>query len=484
MYIIKRSEIKWLTRHYQDPLGMVFRYNNSIYRIINNDKVEWVKELFSSGLISEAIDQGYLVDTWVNDSIQLEGYEDRMIIEHKYIEHMTYSFEWSEGMFSEAALCVVRFNMFLLERGYELFDPSPGNVAFVGCKPVYLDLGSIADAREVTLSNAYVMKTTWIRSLDLMKTMRNDKCLSQFLLQCPGFDDRRYALLEHDGIIKKIANKFDNIKYFFDSRIIYANSVSNRKSVMLIRNIFGKLFSVNPDKILLKKKKESLRFERMIKNNKRGAVKEYWSDYHNGLVAEDGHIVADERIDYYSNVVAELQKRDSSINSSFEIAGNSGAISQVLVEKGLIKKACVSDYDDGAIDKGFRRCFSLDSICDKLSFAVLDLMDLREMAWESKYFRFKSDILFALAVTHHLILVQKVRMEVLVDYFAEYTNRYFVTEFMPLGLYDGSIESQQISLPEWYTLDWFLGELSRRFNVLKVEEISKHRIAIIAEKRM
>ena len=58
------------------------------------------------------------------------------------------------------------------------------------------------------------------------------------------------------------------------------------------------------------------------------------------------------------------------------------------------------------------------------------------------------------------------------------TKKYIIVEFMPLGLWNGETAPE---LPEWYTLDWFLDNLKKYFNILKIEQTEINRIAILGE---
>ena len=49
----------------------------------------------------------------------------------------------------------------------------------------------------------------------------------------------------------------------------------------------------------------------------------------------------------------------------------------------------------------------------------------------------KSDIVLAMAVTHHLILGQKLSIDFIFSQIKQYANKYVFIEFMPLGLWGG-----------------------------------------------
>lgn len=73
--------------------------------------------------------------------------------------------------------------------------------------------------------------------------------------------------------------------------------------------------------------------------------------------------------------------------------------------------------------------------------------------------RLGADIVIALAVTHHLILTQKVKLDTIVELLYSYSKRYVIVEFMPLGLW--SEGATDVEVPDWYNLDWFIDGMKK-----------------------
>lgn len=191
-------------------------------------------------------------------------------------------------------------------------------------------------------------------------------------------------------------------------------------------------------------------------------------------------MIADERFSYYIDQIRQLRD-EGGVHDVFEIAGNSGVMSQLLLENELIDFACVSDYDAGSLERGYMRCRKDKEISKKVTFSVINIMNVDEKSYKFRTDRYKSDLVLALAVTHHLLLTQKVKLDIIVDILERYTNRYVIVEFMPLGLWSGD-DNACPPVPEWYTLDWFINGVKEKFNILWVKEISKNRIGILGEK--
>ena len=77
----------------------------------------------------------------------------------------------------------------------------------------------------------------------------------------------------------------------------------------------------------------------------------------------------------------------------------------------------------------------------------------------------QSDIVFALALTHHLILSQGISLLVLLNTLSHLTHQYIVIEFMPLGLWDGK---NAPPIPDWYNINWFRVHFEKYFMLIVV----------------
>jgi hypothetical protein len=137
-----------------------------------------------------------------------------------------------------------------------------------------------------------------------------------------------------------------------------------------------------------------------------------------------------------------------------------------------------TDYDEIAIDKLVKR-FSDQNV--KLAPAILDFVKpLGNLRTDSPIMRFQSDMVIALAVTHHLILTQKISINVILDSLFGYSKQYVLVEFMPLGLWDGNTA---LPIPSWYTPEWFEAHLRKYASIEKVIHYSTNRILYFCNKK-
>ena len=186
--------------------------------------------------------------------------------------------------------------------------------------------------------------------------------------------------------------------------------------------------------------------------------------------------------DYRLNIVLEKIKEKNECNSVLELGANQGLLSR-MIEKRIknIKNIICTDYDEGAINKLFKMLKTSDGT-SIISPRIYDITksNIPSIMIETNENRLRSDIVIALALSHHLILSQNVSMERLFDILNQLTNKYLIIEFMPLGLWDGIHDTPDF--PEWYSLDNFKKIMELYFKVEYVEKIAENRILLIGEK--
>jgi hypothetical protein len=122
-----------------DTVGRVTRQGNRILRDISPEHQAFFRDLLLNRQVMEALQSDGLIATKV-----IESSEARLQVEHEFIERQTFWREWSFDMLKDAALLTVRLTKRLLTGGMTLKDAHPYNVLFNGCRPVFVDFGSIA----------------------------------------------------------------------------------------------------------------------------------------------------------------------------------------------------------------------------------------------------------------------------------------------------------------------------------------------------
>jgi hypothetical protein len=79
-----------------------------------------------------------------------------------------------------------------------------------------------------------------------------------------------------------------------------------------------------------------------------------------------------------------------------------------------------------------------------------------------------------LAVSHHLLLGQRIPIEHMLSVIAAYARRVVFIEFMPLGLWNGRDAPPPV--PDWYTPEWFRNAFAQQFELVHEERLDVNRL--------
>src|SRR5690606_38326807 len=133
---------------------------------------------------------------------------------------------------------------------------------------------------------------------------------------------------------------------------------------------------------------------------KKPAIGSAWNDYHEKYYSES----LTDRIETIINKISKLYP-----TSILDLAGNQGLISSLIYERSLYPKPRVitTDYDENAIDFGYNKALEKN---ETVNFALINCI-LSGQRDTTVYERYASDIVLALAITHHLILGQGYTLE-------------------------------------------------------------------------
>lgn len=451
----KRSEMN-------DSFGRVFTANNKIYRGIAKESQQACKELLASGLIDELVSNDLFPATDITDFI-IDDYG--LVIEHKKIQNLNFPYEWTFNMYKESAKCLLKINRIAYKYGYMTKDAHGYNFIFDGCKAKFIDLGSFVKL-EINNSNwvafseylsFYVYMLTYWSKGSRFVTRKLLNSSNQFL----SYED--FVSLKHGSKwmkLNKFIRKIKRVINFIFRRTIDKIIFIEEASVFSLRNIDA-----------LIKKLEGIKLAETINTR--------WASYQSEYQVRDKDF-KDERFEYVLDKIKAMK-----VKSMTELAANMGSFSCFVADNTDIEKIVAIDYDENAVDQMFL-LYKEDKLCqNKILPIVKDIMcpEINHVEYPSEFSsaegRFKSDLVVALAVTHHLLLSQNRELYVVLETIKKYTRRYCIIEFMPLGLWDGVHDTPEI--PEWYTLEWFREGFRKHFRLIDEKKISDNRIVFVGE---
>jgi hypothetical protein len=180
-----------------------------------------------------------------------------------------------------------------------------------------------------------------------------------------------------------------------------------------------------------------------------------------------------------NHVVTEIERKEM-----FRRAGKpmlNEIINTTPEDTGTLKNSIeyiVIDADHDALET----CFKINKEIDSNIHTFLSNCIASPLRDESQFKRFNSDVVIALAITHHLLLGQNIHITNIVDTFYNFSSKYLLVEFMPLGLWNGDLNNSNIDIPDWYNLEWFINSFSKKFNILNIEKLEPNRILLICLK--
>jgi hypothetical protein len=439
-----------------DPVGQVFYKDGKIIRLINDDFVAETLLLLKSGLIEELVSEGIFPKTTISD-IAVKGFS--LVLEHELIP-VSYPYQWSPSMIKDAALLTIRVNKIASQYGYFLKDFHGFNVLFKGQTPIFVDFGSLIKQDVERQENINEFIESFVIPLILFQ--EGDYYLAHKLLvdvYSPG------CRLLVGSISKYLQSKVRNY-YVFEIEIfkLIKLKLSNNLLMLLIRKITNKtkfikiVTSVN----FLESKITQIRFSQKPNTT--------WENYQNQYELSE--------IPYRFEKIIQLTSNLPNVKTSLDIAGNHGYLSSLLSNLSKFEKLTSMDYDLLAIEMAYslntRKPPHINLIANSFFELTHDtaLVD-----------RIKSDVVYGLALTHHLILSQDLRINTILDVFYNVSNSYVFIEFMPLGLWSEDHNSTP-NIPSWYTIEWFRDNFLCFFNLIEEIKTEKNRILFLGEKKI
>lgn len=473
MIMLDEQKIHFSPASVVDDFGRVFFYDGRVFRAVNDRNKKACQSFLESSFFKELVDKQFIPRTWISE-FQIKGSE--LVLEHEKIFESK-PHHWSFTRYKDAALFIFELNSLCNQHGYALKDAHPFNVFFKRNKPIFIDLGSIVKTGHYTgWSPAVYEEFVSTFFIPLLLWSRAEYFMARRLIE----DGVRPAL-RTIPMNKVIDSAFTRplVRYLFSFELYYRKKLLSRTDRehdllrigtrginKVVSSIFGKgkrAFSYakilrDPDVV-----------KRDIAGLPRPSANSTWGSYHNKFaIGKD--IVSTPRFDRIIQLVA---RHAPDSRTALDLAGNQGGFSYLLSQHFQFERIVLTDYDENAIDKAYRTFKEQAIPIEAYLFNFMKPLKTEEIDL------FKSDIVFTLAVTHHLLLTQKYVLPVILDRIRRFSNKYVVIEFMPLGLWSPGLTPD---VPGWYNVDWFRSEFSSFFDILAEEQLADNRITFVGRK--
>jgi hypothetical protein len=400
---------KVLAASFRDPSGFLFRHEGKLYRQINQVYADDYRLLNESGLYDRLVDKGLLIPHAKAPVELAQTNQAYCVIEPELVPFISYPYEWSFSQLKDAALTTLRIQKIALKKGMTLKDASAYNIQFHKGKPVLIDTLSFTALEEGRPWVAYrqfcqhflaplaLMAMKDIRLGSLLRTGIDGVPLDLAACLLPMRTKLNPGLLMHLH-----AHAASQKKHEDERKSAKGTKVSKQSLLGIIDSLRGSV----------------RKLEWKPEGTEWGA---YYSDTN----------YSDESLAFKRDLVKKLLS-ETDARSAWDLGANNGFFSRVASEQGIPTLAF--DIDPTAVEMNWRE------VKEKSEQDILPLlMDLTnpspDLGWDhaertSFLGRGPADVVFALALIHHLAISNNVPLPLLARFFAK-AGRWLIIEFVP-----------------------------------------------------
>lgn len=459
--------MKQLSLSIGDDVSTTFVDGDKVIRRIEKRHVGQVRKLFESGLMATLVEHGLMIEA------TLVEVPDSICVEQPLVAAVTYPCEWSFDMLKDAAALVLKINEVAGEYGYQTKDCHPHNILYVNSSPRWVDVGSLIALPEGVkpgglstypefLSSYLIPLKIWSKVGDELG--RRLSATSSGVVSPSAYTQLSTLLWPRP--LAQLAVLAGRVAWSIggSSSVLNAGAGKSARRTRLAKmlNKLGMDRWIN----------DFARLHSRLEKFKISRSSTAWHSYQEDFTADK--LGVDHRFNSIAEALGALQVR-----TLVDLAGNRGRMAIRLVQLGVVREAVCVDYDSEAVNSGYCESRSVAN-STAVTFAVCNPFNPNFSGLEMPpHSRLARDVVIALAVTHHLLLTQRYRLDHVVDTIAAYGEKSALIEFMPLGLWDG-VSAPPI--PDWYSEDWFVKGLLRRFSISKRLQLEPNRVLFVCDR--
>ena len=402
-----------LRSSFRDPSGFLFKQESNLFRQINHSYALDYQQLMESGLYDKLTKIGLLIPHHESDATPSEPDLAFKIIQPVQVPLISYPYEWPFSFFKDAALATLRIQKIALKNGMSLKDASAYNIQIHHGRPVLIDTLSFEKHVEGKPWVAYrqfcqhflaplaLMAYTDVRLSQLMRIYIDGIPLDLVSLLLPARTRLNFGLLTHIHLHAKAQQKYAASR---NAKVSQPSSYKMGKEAIL--SLIESLEST------VKKMEWKL-----------GGTE--WGDYYTDTNYTDSSF------EYKKELVASWVNRVSP-KSVWDLGANDGTFSRLASVRNIPTAAF--DIDPTAVEKNYKQIKA--SKEENLIPLVLDLTNPSPaIGWhnqerDSIFDRSRVDMVFALAIIHHLAISNNVPLPHLADLFYD-LGHWLIIEFIP-----------------------------------------------------
>lgn len=411
------SDVKFASASVVDPAGKIFFYDGRVFRAIYTDKsASFCREVFGAPWIEDSFKAG-LVATWISGDISLEG--AKLVLEHQLIPFALHPAECTSYMHWLSAKAMIRLNKVLCRHGLILKDSHPWNIMFYHGHPLFVDFGSLQKSDQ--LWHGWLNEFRQYYAVPIWLASKGKKELSN--------EYRRQHLT---GFGLKL----------FDSNLIQKTLF---RSLMKLRK-----FSNRPIDFFKHIDEWLDRHPPVV------AKQEDWASYQqSGNIIDPITPTSPKHKFIYEVLASERPKK------VLDCAANKGLYSELAARIGA--SVIAFDYEEFCVNNCLKiaQTKQLDITPALMDFSHPTPASGLGLLVEGSYQRFKSDIVLALGLAHHLCITQGISVQIFCDICMNYASRGVIFEYVDPT--DKHVVAWNRFAPSGYSLDSFTKFFSKKF---------------------
>jgi 2-polyprenyl-3-methyl-5-hydroxy-6-metoxy-1,4-benzoquinol methylase len=392
---------------FRDPSGFIYEKENRIYRFVSTTYQQDYQLLQTSNLAAELIKKELLLP-FTELQENHTGSENWLItLQPQPLPFISYAWEWSFEQLKDAALATLQICRDSLQKGMILKDATHFNIQFVNGKPKLID----------TLSfEQYKTGSPWVAYRQFCECFLNPLLLAAYC----NMEIDKLMLSYADGVPAKFTASLLPFKKRWN--------ISVYLHVFLQSKLAGKKDSAAKpaERIISQQKLDQLlqNLEDCIRKLTRKKQVTTWNNYYDETILSNHYLSAKKEM--ISSLLKEMN-----YDSVIDLGANEGEFSKLCKQEALVVAA---DFDADCISnlythlKREKRKNILPLVLDlNYPSPSVGWNNMERMAF---FNRSKFDLVFALALIHHLAIGKNISLEQIASLFAQ-IGKNLIVEFIP-----------------------------------------------------
>ena len=396
---------------FRDTSGFLYRQDGHLFRQINQVYAQNYQLLMESGLYDRLIKSNSLIPHEEIDVIPADPSQAFKVVQPEEIPWISYPYEWCFSQFRDAALSTLKIQKIALKHGMSLKDASAYNIQFFKGTAPLIDLLSF---------EVYEEGKPWVAYKQFCQHFLAPLALMSYVDVRLGQLSRNYI----DGVPLDFAVRLLPIRSRFNLGLfmhlyLHAKAQQHYGDKVVQQDRAAKGMNLTSLRGLVSS------LESCIKKLKWTAPKTEWGNYYE--IANYSDTAIQNKVEMVSAWIDRVKP-----SLVYDLGANNGFFSRMASDRGI--NTVSFDIDPLAVEQNYLIARSNKE--EHILPLVLDLTNPSPaIGWhnqerETIFQRGPADMVFALALVHHLAISNNVPLDKLADFFSD-LGKWLIIEFVP-----------------------------------------------------